>query len=179
MTGHTLVLDPTYRPHRVVPWWRAMILLFENKIEIVETYDTDIHTVSLTFKMPAVVRLLGKVRSRKNAVKFSRINILTRDKAACRYCGKKLPMRKLNYDHVVPRSQGGKTEWTNIVTCCYPCNQVKGDRTPEQAGMYLIGGKPTRPTSLPITVFELPAGMKTPDCWATYLYWKGELDHAD
>jgi 5-methylcytosine-specific restriction endonuclease McrA len=38
---------------------------------------------------------------------------------------------------VVPLCQGGSTTWQNLVGCCLSCNQAKGGRTPEQAGMVL------------------------------------------
>jgi 5-methylcytosine-specific restriction endonuclease McrA len=58
-------------------------------------------------------------------------------------------MPELNYDHVVPRIQGGKTIWENIVTACYPCNDRKGGRTPDQAGMKLRRA-PYKPKTLPM-----------------------------
>lgn len=172
----TLVLDAAYRPHKIVDWKRAVTLLFMGRCEVVESYDDrEIRSVSFVMKMPAVVRLLTALRGTKKAVKFSRINILTRDRFACQFCGAKLPMRKLNYDHVLPRSMGGKTEWTNIVTSCYPCNARKDGRTPEQAGMALLRA-PERPASLPLTMLRLPDGVTPPDQWATYLYWTSELE---
>ena len=73
-------------------------------------------------------------------------------------------MRELNYDHVVPRVRGGKTEWENIVTSCYGCNDRKGSRTPEEAGMKLLR-KPIKPKSLPLTpVFHVDASA-IPPAW--------------
>ena len=107
--ARTLVLDLGYQPLRIVSWQRAVTMLFEGKVEVVEEYDEDIRSVSVTIKMPAVVRLLRALRGRKKAVKFSRINVMTRDRFRCQYCGLQLPMSRLNYDHVVPRSQNSKT----------------------------------------------------------------------
>jgi len=50
---------------------------------------------------------------------------------------------------VVPRSRGGATRWDNIVSACHPCNRIKGNRTPEQAGMDPLR-KPYRPQTLPM-----------------------------
>ena len=172
--SRTLVLDPGYQPHRIISWQRAVTMLFEGKVEVIEEYDEDIRSVSVTIKMPAVVRLLRAVRGRKKAVKFSRINVMTRDKFRCQYCGHRLPMSKLNYDHVVPRSRGGRTVWENIVTACYPCNDRKGGRTPEEAGMRLLA-KPTRPKSLPVIAFRFET-TSIPDAWASWVYWQGELE---
>jgi 5-methylcytosine-specific restriction endonuclease McrA len=172
--SRTLVLDPGFQPHRIVSWQRAVIMLFEGKVEVIEEYDEDICSVSLTIKMPAVVRLLRALRGRKKGVRFSRINVMTRDKYRCQYCGMKLPMSKLNYDHVIPRSRGGRTTWENIVTCCYPCNDRKGGRTPREAGMRLIAD-PIKPRSLPVVAFRFET-TSIPDAWASWIYWQGALE---
>jgi 5-methylcytosine-specific restriction endonuclease McrA len=85
----------------------------------------------------------------------------------CQYCGKKAPMKDLNYDHVIPRIQGGKTVWENIVTSCYPCNDRKAGRTPEQAKMKLLK-QPVRPATLPMTQPLLNL-KNVPDLWLPYL----------
>lgn len=170
----TLVLDQTWRPHRIVSWQRAVTLLFEGKIEVIEEYDEEIRSVSLVIKMPSVVRLLRAIRGRKNAVKFSRINVAARDGFKCQYCGAARPLSKLTYDHVVPRAQGGKTEWTNIVCACYPCNERKRNRTPGQADMPLLK-KPQKPDWLP--VISLHLDMKdVPSAWVSFLYWNTALE---
>ncbi|MDP3768866.1 MAG: HNH endonuclease [Dehalococcoidia bacterium] len=171
----TLVLDHAFRPHRVVSWQTAVTMLFGDKVEVVESYDNELRAVSIVIKMPAVVRLLSRVRGEKRAVRFSRLNVLTRDRYACQYCGRTPGVRHLNYDHVVPRSLGGKTTWTNIVMACFACNGHKANRTPEQAGMQLRRA-PVKPTSLPIPMLRLDPAMPVPDRWANYLYWGGALE---
>jgi 5-methylcytosine-specific restriction endonuclease McrA len=100
-------------------------------------------------------------------VRFSRVNVYTRDGFRCQYCGEKKEMRDLNYDHVVPRVRGGKTVWENIVTSCYACNDRKGSRTPEEAGMKLPR-KPFKPSSLPVTpVLPMRRG-EMPEAWLPY-----------
>ena len=170
----TLVLDMAYQPHRIVTWQRAVTMLFQQKVEIVEEYDEVIYSRTFIMKMPAVIRLLRAV-SRKKAVRFSRMNVLTRDNWTCQYCGKRLPTRKLNYDHVIPRSQGGKTVWENIVTSCYPCNDRKRDRTPQQAGLRLRK-QPYKPRSLPVVAFHIDSSDSIPDAWRNFVYWHGELE---
>ena len=170
----TLVLSQGFEPIKVISWQRAIALLSLGKIEVIEEYDHDIRSVSLVIKIPAVVRLLSAFRRHKQKVKFSRVNIFARDKYSCQYCGVKGKMDELTYDHVTPRSQGGKTEWGNITTCCYDCNAKKRDRTPAQAGMRLLS-QPVQPTWMPamtITVSQTSA----PDAWRDYLYWTGSLD---
>lgn len=173
MSTRTLVLDQGYQPHRVVSWQRAVTMLFRGVAEVVEEYDEEIRSVTLVIKTPAVIRLLRRL-GRKRCVKFSRINVLTRDGFKCCYCGQRLPMRKLTYDHVLPRSQGGRTVWENIVSACYDCNERKGDRTPEQAKMRLRK-PPVKPNSLPVVAFRVE-GESIPDLWASYLYWRGPLE---
>lgn len=167
MFTHTLLLTPWMQPHRIVSWQTAITLLFNNKIEIVEAYEEVVRSPSLSMQMPAVARLVKTVSPNKKGVKFSRINVLTRDKFTCQYCGRKLPMRELNYDHVNPRKRGGKTVWENIVTSCYPCNSRKAGRTPHEAGMRLMC-KPVRPKSLPLTPPAIPM-EKMPEPWTHYM----------
>lgn len=171
----TLVLDQGYQPHRVVSWRRAVEMLFAGKVEVVEEYEEDIRSVTITIKMPAVVRLLRAVRGKKRSIKFSRINVAMRDDFRCQYCRQKKTLKKLTYDHVVPRSQGGRTTWENIVMACYGCNRDKGDRTPEQAGMKLRS-KPVKPKWLPVVAFRIDPALSIPDAWANWLYWHGALE---
>lgn len=170
----TLVLDQGYQPHRIVSWKRAVIMLFEGKVEVVEEYNEEIRSVSITIKMPAVVRLLNRVRGKKQAVKFSRMNVATRDDFKCQYCGDRLPLSKLTYDHVKPRAHGGRTVWENIVMACYSCNEHKRDRTPEQAGMKLRKA-PVKPAWLPAVTLRFDTSS-IPDAWASWVYWNGSLE---
>jgi 5-methylcytosine-specific restriction endonuclease McrA len=185
MSVRTLVLNRGYQPHDIVSWRDAVDLIFKDKAEVVKEYDEPLMTDSqieraradgwtLLIKMPAVVRLLGRVK-RKKAVKFSRVNVLTRDNFTCQYCGKRFPVRKLNYDHVVPRSRGGRTVWENIVSCCYPCNARKDNRTPAEARMKLRK-PPIKPKSLPIVAYHFDAGGSIPEAWHSFVYWHAELE---
>lgn len=173
--SRVLVLDQGYQPHRVISWQRAVTMLFQDKVEILEEYDEDIRSVSITIKMPAVVRLLQRVRGKKRSVRFSRINVATRDNYTCQYCDTKLPLRKLTYDHVIPRSKGGKTSWCNIVMACYPCNSKKRSMSPTRAGMRLKK-KPVKPKHLPVVVFRIDKQATLPDLWYNWIYWHGKLE---
>jgi len=170
----TLVLTQGYRPHVVVTWQKAVTLWFLGKVEVLEEYDEEIRSVSLTIRMPAVVRLLRHVRGHTRGVTFSRVNLMTRDGFRCQYCGVKHPMRELTFDHVKPRSHGGRTTWENIVTACYACNRRKAGRTPAQASMPLLS-QPVRPTYLPTMTLRLDV-TSVPDAWASWVYWQGKLD---
>ena len=173
-THRTLVLSQGFEPVKIVSWQRAITLLFLGKVEVIEEYDRDIKTTSLVVKVPAVIRLLGAFRRHKKPVKFSRINIYGRDRYTCQYCGLKKKIGELTYDHIVPRSHGGKTTWLNIATCCQNCNRKKANRTPEQAGMRLLK-TPVQPTATPVLVVTV-SRESVPDAWRDYMYWTSELD---
>ena len=161
-----LLLTPAYAPHRVISWERAVVMLWNDKVEVVEEYEEELRSPSRSIKMPAVVRLKKPFWGLKRAVKFSRHNVFTRDGFRCQYCGSPKRMGELNYDHVVPRHLGGRTVWENIVAACYPCNARKGNRTPEQAGMKLLT-RPHRPKSLPLSVPRFDP-RDIPASWAEY-----------
>lgn len=169
----TLLLNQGYEPISVIPWRRAICLMTLGKVEVVETYDRDVRSVRLVFKMPAVVRLLRAVGCFRSQVRFSRQNVLARDRWTCQYCGARRPLQELTYDHVVPRSAGGKTAWENIVTACVECNTRKANRTPEQASMRLRK-LPVRPTWVPVFTIEV-SRSSMPDAWRDYCYWTARL----
>lgn len=171
----TLLVDLGYAPVKVIPWQRAIQLMFLGKAEVIEEYDQEVRSTSIVIKIPAVVRLLRAFKRHKKPVKFSRVNIYARDNYRCQYCGEKKPIGELTYDHVVPRAQGGKTTWTNIVSCCQECNAHKANRTPAQARMKLRK-EPTQPMGVPSLVVEV-SRESVPAAWRDYLYWTGELEH--
>jgi 5-methylcytosine-specific restriction endonuclease McrA len=173
-TARTLLLSQGYEPIKVISWQRAISLLFLGKVEVLEEYDHNVRSISLVIKIPAVVRLLRAFRRHAKPVKFSRVNIYARDNYRCQYCGHKASISELTYDHVIPRSQGGTTEWTNIVTCCYECNRKKGGRTPKQATMTLLS-QPAQPNWVPAVTIRISL-KSVPDAWRDYLYWTGELE---
>jgi 5-methylcytosine-specific restriction endonuclease McrA len=141
--------------------------------ELKKTFEPDaydwIHTVRIQIAVPRIIRLLGYDKLPRQDVKFNRRNIYARDSSRCQYCGKKFPTTELSLDHVVPRSQGGKATWENIVCCCIKCNVKKGGRTPEQARMHLIT-KPIKPKRSPVINIRLADER--------YKSWKQFLDNA-
>jgi len=164
-----LLLNATYEPLRVISWKRAITLLTLDKVEVLETYDRVVRSVTLAIRLPAVVRLIHLVRFRKHTIRFSRENIYIRDKYQCQYCASSMNASDLTYDHVIPKSMGGKTAWENIVTCCLPCNKKKGGRTPRQARMSLIS-KAKRPSLHPMLMITRRIG-NTPESWRAYLFY--------
>jgi 5-methylcytosine-specific restriction endonuclease McrA len=173
----TLLLSQGYEPIKIIPWQRAMTLLTLDKVEVVEEYDAEIRATSMILKVPAVVRLRKTFRRHAKPVKFSRVNIYARDGYRCQYCGTRCSIDELTYDHVIPRSRGGRTTWENIVSCCYECNAVKANRTPVEAHMTLRS-TPTRPTWIPSVQIRIST-KSVPDAWRDYVYWTGEIDSED
>jgi len=134
-----------------------------------------IHTVRFQIAVPRIIRLLGYEKLPRQDVKFNRRNIYARDSNRCQYCGKRMPTTELSLDHVVPKSQGGRSSWENIVCCCVRCNVRKGGRTPEQAHMHLIV-KPVKPKRSP--VINLRLADERYSSWRQFLdtaYWTVEL----
>lgn len=174
---HVLVLNASFEPLHIIHWQKAMQLLFQGKVEVVEEYEREIRTVSMTFRLPSVLRLLKfiPIKRKKNIIRFSRANIFLRDDFTCQYCGRKRPRHELTLDHVVPAVQNGLKTWDNIVTACIQCNQRKGGRTPQEAGMRLIA-KPGRPEWLP--TFTIKYSLKSaPERWKLYFSWQLRTQH--
>ncbi len=172
----TLLLNATYEPLKVVDWRKAITMLCQGKVEVISEYDREVHSISITFRLPSVIRLLHYIsmKRRFNYVPFSRANIYARDNHTCQYCGEQLTVDELTFDHLVPVSQGGRKDWENIVTSCITCNRRKGGRTPAGAGMRVIR-PPRRPTRPPAV--RLTFGVRdAPNSWRDYLYWNIELD---
>jgi 5-methylcytosine-specific restriction endonuclease McrA len=128
-----------------------------------------IHTVRFQIAVPRIIRLLGYDKLPRQDVKFNRRNIYARDGNKCQYCGRKFSTTELSLDHVVPKSQGGKASWDNIVCCCVKCNVRKGGRTPDQARMHLIT-RPVKPKRSPVINIRLADER--------YHSWKQFLDNA-
>ncbi|MEO1083168.1 MAG: HNH endonuclease [Acidobacteriota bacterium] len=179
----TLVLNAHYQPVGRVSWQQAFRLIFTGRAEVVENYaDRVVRSARDAWPVPSIVRFLRKVAKMpfRRKVIFNRRNVYLRDRGRCQYCGVVVPSTEFEFEHVVPRAQGGRTAWDNIVVACVRCNQRKGGRTPEQAGMRLMS-QPRRPTSLPIKV---PSGLiwreGMPTSWRDYLhsvrYWHAKLD---
>lgn len=178
----TLVLNADMQPLSWAPlsvwnWRDAFVAVIQNRVIQIKTYDdVRVHSVNDTFEVPAVVAL-KRYRKRKR-VAFTRYNVFVRDQFTCQYCGERFTSRELTFDHVVPRSRGGKSSWTNIVACCQKHNLQKGNRSPREAGLRLI-----RPAFEP-SPFELDALARTiamtendlHRTWMDYLYWDTELE---
>lgn len=180
MYANTLVLNFGV-PYKVVDWKTAVTNMCKGKYIVIRDYEeilavigkeamkqfpelknaiksiTSTDAESITLRVPAVVILKDNIYNRKNSIKFSRVNLYARDKLTCQYCGIVFHKKDLTFDHVLPKAQGGKTSWENIVTACKPCNSKKNDKTPEEAGMPLINGRGhvKKPKFLPVQGLHL------------------------
>ncbi len=163
----TLLLTPWMTPHRVISYERAIVLSFLGKVEVVEEYDELVTSPSLVIKAPAVVRQRRGRPAGRARITFSRMNVLVRDGFTCQYCRVERCASELNLDHVLPRSRGGATSWENVVCSCYPCNQRKAGRTPEEAGMKLLE-RPARPSVLPERARMRAGAGVIPEAWRAY-----------
>ena len=148
-------------------------------------YDANLDSWKTAMQMPAVIRLLSFVNPKKDIrffESFTRQNVYERDGGKCMYCGDSVSRNKFTFDHVIPKSRGGKTIWQNIVCSCLPCNSKKDNKTPTEAGMKLI----QRPFA-PVLAEDFNSGiiqrMKGMDRvinnkkWCDWLYWNIELKH--
>ena len=162
----------SYYPLSLWPWQTAVKAVFLDRVTIVENYEREIHSPTRTMAIPSVIALRQYVKPSEHPA-FTRFNLFLRDRFSCQYCGSP---HELTFDHVVPRSRGGRTTWENIVTACARCNLAKGGRTPHEAHMHPFNA-PRRPSA-----HELQErGRRFPPhhlhkSWLDYLYWDIELE---
>lgn len=162
----------SYFPLSLWPWQDVVKAVFLDRVEVIATYDHVVRSPSFEMRLPSVISLREYV-SQDRPPAFTRFNVFLRDGFTCQYCGSG---EDLTYDHLVPRSRGGRTTWDNIVAACSSCNLRKGGRLLRESGLALFR-KPRRPTQ-----HELQAmGRRFPphylhESWVDYLYWDVELD---
>ena len=175
-----LVLNADFRPLTYFPlslwsWQDAVKAVFLDRVNVVSEYDRFIRSPKWDMKLPSVISLKEYVQlSRRPA--FTRFNVFLRDKFSCQYCGTRFPTQELTFDHVIPRSRGGLTEWTNVVAACSACNLRKGNKLVREASMNTLR-KPVRPSNHLLQ----EAGRAFPpnyvhESWRDFLYWNSELE---
>ncbi|WP_269524411.1 HNH endonuclease [Coraliomargarita parva] len=163
-----LVLNRLWQAVNIITVPRAFSLLLQDHAQVIYTGDGSfrmmdanawlafsedeepgdeeafVQTVRMRIRVPKVLLLRDYDQLPAQEVKFTRQNLFERDNYRCQYCGNNFEEHQLNMDHVIPRDQGGRTSWENIVTSCIKCNSRKANRLPHQANMHLIR-KPERP----------------------------------
>ncbi len=137
-----LVLNASYEPLNITTWRRAMVMMIKGKAVSLE--EDSSHKIRQGILLPTVIRLRQFVKVPYRELPLSRRNVLLRDNGSCQYCG--ISEEKLSVDHVIPRSRGGDHAWENVVTACLSCNILKGNKTPQEAGMPLKK-QPRKPLS--------------------------------
>lgn len=195
LTDSVLVLNKSYYPINVIPLYKAMSLLFRERVEVVYVEDGYYKNYNLTswfgftemknveglsdkdlvygiekkILIPKIIRTIYYEGVPRRGVILNRKNILIRDNYTCMFCGKRLPADELNIDHIIPRSKGGKTIWENVVCSCFSCNNKKGSKFLEEVHMKIIH-KPFKP-KYNLSMFEK---VKEPK----YKEWKDFVDDA-
>lgn len=164
-----LVLNASYEPINICAARRALVLILKGVASPEEQGAVSLHSARQAVRIPSVIRLLEYRRIPHQTRSLSRKNILMRDRYTCQYCHKTLPSNELTLDHVIPRSRAGETTWENLVACCHGCNNRKGNRTPEEAGMRLA--RSPRPFSLHTSRHLMRLLGKGEDQWRKYLFF--------
>ncbi len=164
-----LVLNASYEPINICAARRALVLILKGVAAAEEHAPANVHSARHTIRMPSVIRLLEYRRIPHQTRALSRKNILMRDRYTCQYCLKTGSSADLTLDHVIPRSRAGETTWENLVACCQNCNNRKGNRTPEEAGMRLV--RAPRPFSLHTSRHLMRLLGKSDDQWRKYLFY--------
>jgi 5-methylcytosine-specific restriction endonuclease McrA len=165
----------SYFPLSLWPWQETIKAVFLDRVNIVSQYDRVVRSPSFEMKLPSVIALKEFIPLNRRPA-FTRFNVFLRDRFSCQYCGRCRPTHDLTFDHVVPRSRGGRTTWSNVVTACQSCNLVKGNRLPQQSGLF-PRSRPGQPST-----YELQEnGRAFPPnylhhSWRDFLYWDTELD---
>ncbi len=164
-----LVLNASYEPINVCAARRALVLVLKGVAAAEEQAPVQIHSARHWMNLPSVIRLLEYRRIPHQTRALSRKNILMRDRYTCQYCQRVLSASELTLDHVIPRSRHGETSWENLVACCNACNNHKGSRTPEEAGMSLA--RAPRPFSLHTSRHLMRLLARSDLQWRKYLFY--------
>ncbi len=175
-----LVLNADFRPLSYFPlslwcWQDAVKSVFLDRVNIVSEYDRVVRSPGFSMRLPSVIALKTYIPlSRRPA--FTRFNVFLRDRFVCQYCASARPAAELTFDHVVPRSRGGRTTWENVVTACTECNLRKGSKLSRESGLH-----PKRKPAEPSNHQLQENGRAFPpnflhDSWRDFLYWDTELD---
>jgi 5-methylcytosine-specific restriction endonuclease McrA len=176
-----LLLNADFKPVSQHPlsllgWQDAIKAVFLDRVSVVEEYDVVVRSPGSAARAPTEMRLPSVVALRDyqkldRAAAFTRMGVLIRDRYRCAYCGERLTASSLTFDHVVPRSKGGRTRWRNIVAACQPCNLKKANKTLLECGLKLRR-EPYVPTKLELNEIGRqfpPSAASVHPSWHDYL----------
>jgi 5-methylcytosine-specific restriction endonuclease McrA len=178
-----LVLNADFRPLNYFPlslwsWQDAIKAVCLERVTIISEYEQSISSPTTVINLPSVIALKEYVSQNRNPA-FTRFNVFLRDRFSCQYCGNGFSASDLTFDHVVPRSKGGRTNWTNVVAACSPCNLRKGNKLPGQCNMHPL----LRPSAPNMWQLQENGRAFPPnylhESWRDYLYWDSELQSDD
>jgi 5-methylcytosine-specific restriction endonuclease McrA len=134
VNGRSLVLNATFEPLCVVSSRRALILVINEKAELIHDTGRHYRSEKVAFAEPSVIRLAHFIHvPHQTRIAISRRSVFARDAHRCQYCGNQAE----NIDHVRPKSRGGKHIWENVVAACRRCNSLKEDRLLEETSLKL------------------------------------------
>lgn len=183
--NNVLVLNQGMMPINIITWQRAFTLISKDKVEIIEVYDDKIfQTFGEAFKAPCVIRLKYFMFPHHNVdfyQPFTRQNVWERDHGKCQYCGELISRNKFTFDHVIPKSRGGLTNWKNIVCSCLRCNNRKSNKTPSEAGM-ILRQKPFAPLIARgyyedvMKKLQKMSKILNNQKWRDYIYWSVKME---
>lgn len=163
----TLLLNQGFAPISFIDWKRTVKLVVRDKVDIISLWGASISFGKGEWELPSIIRLRHYTPYHIKRRRYNRSGVFKRDHNTCQFCGMQQKVNLLTIDHVTPRSQEGKTTWENCVTSCFDCNNKKADRTPNQAKMKLLNGKPRVPR---LTIFNEFQLMKNKhDDWNEYV----------
>ncbi len=166
LNSRALIADHTYTTYDFMEW-------IEYSNEIFEHDNTLLHfrlNLENVFIIPEIIKMETRFASSYRSPRLTKLNILRRDKFICQYCGKQGTKADMNVDHVVPKAQGGKTTWLNLVASCMICNHRKADRTPTEANLKLLN-EPFKP-QWDTVLNKMKNDEKLTDSWKPYIHKK-------
>ena len=179
-TFPALVLNADFRPLSYFPlslwsWQDSVRAVFRDRVNIVAEYDRVVRSPTFEMRLPSVISLKQYIHLDRRPA-FTRFNVFLRDRFTCQYCAIDFPSEDLTFDHLIPRSRGGRTTWDNVLTACQACNLEKGDRMPNECHM-----QPIRIPDQPTTYQLQENGRAFPpnflhESWNDFLYWDSELE---
>lgn len=176
-----LVLDQNWIPSGFCSWENAVKLIWEDRAILVKEDEAGriLRSPSFSMGMPRVIAVKNAwTRRKRPEVPYTRRNLAIRDNSTCQYCNTVLQTEEYTIDHVIPRSRGGLSTWSNSVLACVDCNYAKADMTPKEARMTLLKAPVAPKANDPKFNFKLRIRKLRPEWkeWESWLYWNIELD---
>ena len=172
-------------PLSLIPAQDAVHALYRDRVTVLEEWPGEFYrSPSLAIPVPKTA-MLRDYAPISGDPKFCRRSILLRDRYRCQYCGERFESHDLTYDHVTPRSKGGRAEWTNIVSCCLACNSKKANSLPNYSARKRVAlpgqMRPLKEPRRPSNAELLRAGLEflpldIRETWQDTLYWGVSLE---